>query len=529
MSSSPVAPVTVAPVAQTAAGLRAQILGAAETELIALLGAVQDPEPPAPRTTATTTAPANPVTRAVDTARTTAAGQQASLAPLFADLVETLSSPNLPAPIRAAIAQVLALRLPADDSISPQDVRQAIAQSGLFLEADLAAPGRPPPPDLKAALLALKQALPAPAPPQPQTPAPAATSAQAAPAAPTGQAVTTSPEGSAPVTVVDSSTHPAVAPTAPAETAQAQTLPASPAVVLSDEPTQALARPAPPIASETAAGQAPPPATPATPASGPAPAPVLGQEASAPSRPPPATTPPSVAAQPPAPLDPKTALLTLQQAPPERPTGDSPAAPAPRDLRAALLNFQQAAREPAAADAPPQALRPAPPTRDAALSPQAPAAATLPEHAELSALVEHLAPQVEQALARLTLHQLASLPDGASSAWMFEVPLATPQGTAMAQFEVERDGAGSGGGDAPAPWRARFSIDIEPLGPVHVHLAMSGGKAAVSVWAERADSLAWLRGQGAELAGALPAEVVFRAGAPGGVAAPRGHFLDQTS
>jgi len=271
-------------------------------------------------------------------------------------------------------------------------------------------------------------------------------------------------------------------------------------------------------------GQVP---APQGPAANPA-APQVLPQPPAPSAPPQAglaSAPPAT----PAPLDPKAALLTLQQALPEPLTRDAPADRAPQDLKAALLNFQQAAREPATADTPPQAQRPAPPVRDAALSPQAPAAATLPEHADLSALVEHLAPQVEQALARLTLHQLASLPDGGSSAWMFEIPLATPQGTAMAQFEIERDGAGSGGGDAAAPWRARFSIDIEPLGPVHVHVAMSGGKAAVSVWAERGDSLAWLRAQGAQLAGALPAEVVFRAGAPGGLTPASGHFLDQTS
>ena len=72
-------------------------------------------------------------------------------------------------------------------------------------------------------------------------------------------------------------------------------------------------------------------------------------------------------------------------------------------------------------------------------------------------------------------------------------------------------------------------LDVEPMGPVHVHVAMSGGKAAVSVWAERKDSLEWLRGQGAELASALPAEVIFRAGTPGGVTPARGHFVDQTS
>jgi hypothetical protein len=514
MSSSPVASVSVAPVATTAAVLRAEILGAAESELIAILGAVQDPDAAAPHSPTTTgAAPANPVAQAVDTARTAAAVEQASLAPLFADLAQTLSATNLPAPIRAAIAQVLALRLPADGPIAPQDVRQAIAQSGLFLEADLAAPGSPPPPDLKAALLTLQQALPASAPP---APAQAETPPPAQPTAPPIQGAAPSPRAPAPVAPPNSPAPSAVIPAAQAQTAQAPP---------SAEPAQTLTTPAAPTTAQPATVQVP---TPQATAGGPVTPPVLPQ-AVAPSAPPPPASPASALPGAPAPLDPKAALLALQQAPPALPARDAPAEPAPQDLRAALLNFQQAAREPAAADTPSAPQRPAPPTRDAALSPQAPAPATLPEHADLAALVEHLRPEVEQALARLTLHQLASLPDGASSAWMFEIPVATPQGTAMAQFEIERDGAGSGGGDAAQPWRARFSIDIEPLGPVHVHVAMSGGKAAVSVWAERADSLEWLRGQGAALAGALPAEVVFRAGTPGGATPARGHFLDQTS
>jgi hypothetical protein len=517
MSSSPVAPISVAPVATTAALMRAEILGAAETELIALLGAAPNLEAATAHGSTTAPAPANPVAQAVDTARTAAAVEQASLAPLFADLTETLSAPNLPAPIRAAIAQVLAQQLPADGPIAPEDVRQAIARSGLFLEADLASPGRPPPPDLKAALLTLRQALPAPAPPPP---AQAQTPPQAQPAAPPVQAAPPSPQAPAPVALPDSPAPPAAQAQTP-EVLAAQASPAAP----SAEPAQAAATAAPPSALAATPGQVPPPQAPA---GGPT-APPAPRQAALPPGLPPAAGPPSVPPQAPAPLDAKAALLALQQAFPAPPARDAPAAPAPQDLKAALLNFQQAAREPATADTPPPAQRPAPPVREAALSPQAPAPATLPEHADLSTLIEHLAPQVEQALARLTLHQLASLPDGGSSAWMFEIPLATPQGTAMAQFEVERDGAGSTGVDAAQPWRARFSIDIEPLGPVHVHVAMSGGKAAVSVWAERADSLAWLRGQGAELASALPAEVVFRAGTPGGATPARGHFLDQTS
>jgi hypothetical protein len=498
-----VTPQSVAPV--SAAVLRAEILGAAETELIAMLGAVQDLGPPAPHSPSTAEAPANPVAQAIDTARTAAAVEQGSLAPLFADLAQTLSAPNLPAPIRAAIAQVLALRLPTDGPIAPQDVRQAVAQSGLFLEADLAAPGSPPLPDLKAALLTLQQALPAsaPAPAQAQTPPPAQ------PIAPPIQSAAPSPLAPAPANPPQTAASPSFL-----QPPQSQAAPPS------AEPARIATTPPPP---STAGAPVPQPRAPiggsATP---PAPARTVA----------PAGPPPAVAltpALPGAPLDPKAALLALQQALPAQPVRDAPAEPAPRDLRAALLNFQQAAREPATPDTPSPPQRPAPPTRDAALSPQAPAPATLPERPDLAALVEHLRPEVEQALARISLHQLASLPDGASSAWMFEIPVATPQGTAMAQFEVERDDAGSGAGDAAAPWRARFSIDVEPLGPVHVHVAMSGGQAAVSVWAERADSLDWLRGQGGELAGALPAEVVFRAGTPGGAAPARGHFLDRTS
>jgi hypothetical protein len=508
MSSSPVASISVAPVATTAAALRAEILGAAEAELIAMLGAAPDLDPAASHGPATAAAPANPVAQAVDTARTAAAVQQASLAPLFADLAETLSVPNLPAPIRAAIGQVLALQLPTDGPIAPQDVRQAVAQSGLFLEADLASPGRPPPLDLKAALLTLQQALPAPAPARAETPP------QAQPTAPPIQGAAPSPQAPAPVAPPNSPAPPAVLPTA-------QAGPTPP----SAEPAQTLTTPAPPNAVAATPGQIPSPEAPAPTSA----APPIPPQAAAPSAPPPQTGPAPALPGVPAPVDPKAALLALQQAPPALPAREAPAEPAPQDLRAALLNFQQATRDPAPADTPPPPQRPAPPTRDAALSPQAPAPATLPERADLAAIIEHLRPEVEQALARLTLHQLASLPDGASSAWMFEIPVSTPQGTAMAQFEVERDGAGSGGGDAAAPWRARFSIDIEPLGPVHVHVAMNGGKAAVSVWAERADSLEWLRGQGGELASALPAEVVFRAGTPGGAAPARGHFLDQTS
>ena len=132
-------------------------------------------------------------------------------------------------------------------------------------------------------------------------------------------------------------------------------------------------------------------------------------------------------------------------------------------------------------------------------------------------------------MARQTLHQLASLPDGAAQAWMFELPLATPQGAGVAQFEIDRDGPGSASQEGVDGWRVRFSIDLEPLGPVHVHLRAGGGRTCVNVWAERPTSLAPLRSLGGELSRALQAEVRVQAGAPSQPVPQPGQFLDAST
>ena len=76
----------------------------------------------------------------------------------------------------------------------------------------------------------------------------------------------------------------------------------------------------------------------------------------------------------------------------------------------------------------------------------------------------------------------------------------------------------------------RFSIDVEPLGPVHVHLSPGAERASVTVWAERPDGLVRLRSLGGELARALPADVRFQGGSPRQAAPPTpGRFVDRTS
>jgi hypothetical protein len=150
------------------------------------------------------------------------------------------------------------------------------------------------------------------------------------------------------------------------------------------------------------------------------------------------------------------------------------------------------------------------------------------------------------AIARQTLLQAASLPDhqapsphgdASGPRWLFEVPFATPQGTAVAQFEIARDGRHARTEGVKPAWRARFSLDVEPIGPVHAQVALTGARATVTLWAERPDTSAQLRDNAPQLADALrqaelePGELLVRFGAP---PRPRdniasGHFLDRAS
>jgi len=161
--------------------------------------------------------------------------------------------------------------------------------------------------------------------------------------------------------------------------------------------------------------------------------------------------------------------------------------------------------------------------------------------------------EADAALARQTLLQAASLPDHVAASlaangpvvrndpsgprWLFEVPFATPQGPAVAQFEIARDGHNAPAAGTAVAWRARFSLDVEPIGPVHAQIALTGSRAAVTLWAERPETSAKLRDNAPELANALraaelePSDVLVRGGTPPRPreAAPSGRFLDRAS
>ena len=186
-----------------------------------------------------------------------------------------------------------------------------------------------------------------------------------------------------------------------------------------------------------------------------------------------------------------------------------------------------------------------PPFRGAQPSAQPVAAPSIASNAPLAATAHHLLADTDAAIARQTLMQVASLPDRIDTAgprldptaprWNFEIPFATPQGTAMAQFEISRDGGnGTEVEAAKRVWRARFSLDVEPAGPVHALVTLSGERTSVRMWAERPATAVQLRAGAAQLSQALskaelqPGDIVIRDGTPPASApAPAGHFLDR--
>ena len=158
--------------------------------------------------------------------------------------------------------------------------------------------------------------------------------------------------------------------------------------------------------------------------------------------------------------------------------------------------------------------------------------------------MHHLIDDTDAALARQTLLQVASLPivptprqphRSAVPRWNFEIPFVTPQGTAMAQFEISRDGGGDEVEAAKRTWQARFSLNVEPAGPVHALVSLYGDKTFVRMWAERPPTAQQLRAGIGELSQALT-RPSSRPATSWSATAPRrnqhrraGHFLDRAT
>jgi len=203
-------------------------------------------------------------------------------------------------------------------------------------------------------------------------------------------------------------------------------------------------------------------------------------------------------------------------------------------LRAALQSFLGAEPEASARTAPPPPYPGAPP----AGQPPSPATAgTLP----LKAAAAQVLSDTDAALNRQTMLQVASLPDARTPdhphRLALEIPLLTPQGTAVVALQVERDARRTPGEeeDHPPVWRIGFSVHLDPAGPVHARITQTGPHTNVSIVAERIASAQALH-QGLPLLQAMlaeaalePGELNCRLGAQEKSTAAPGRLLDRAT
>lgn len=486
---------------------------------------VSDVANPAVAQAAATAKPATPTpvlndlqALAVSSAVQTAAARQTGLSQLFANLAAATGAQSLPPQVQQAVVQLFALQPELSDNLTGAKIQAAFEASGLFREKTLASTpaNQPQPaalPDLKSALIVLRQTLSVAlaGAEQAQVPGqPAASSQGRAPQAVANGVFPVQPQALPQVATQSILPQAIVTPTPAASPQSGRVVTTAPPLVPAAEAESIL----PPLLHPVRAGEPSDIAKAIGLAAG-----AVRQGAGA------------------APLAPDTFLSLIRNALQIARTeaGVEPGKVLPQHTLSDL--------DPGIA----RTNVPPPPFRGAAPSAQPIAEPTLAADAPPLATVRQLLDDTDGAIARQTLLQVASLPDRAdvpgakldvvTPRWSFEIPFATPQGTAVAQFEVARDGGGNGEeGTASKVWRARFSLDVEPAGPVHAIISLAGETTSVRMWAERPVTAAQLRANTTQLAQALrsaelePGNIVIGEGEPPQAAtAPAGHFVNRAS
>lgn len=476
--------------------------------------------------------------QAVRVAAAEAVPRQSGLAPLMANVRAALDNPAMPPEVREAGRALLAGAPPAADIATPAGLRRAVEQSGVFLEARMArapaatsetSPASAHGGDMKAALLVFRGVLSAwlaratssiPDAAEEALPEAATEAAEAKPEHST-------PSSSAAAAARSSAPTPGRPLAAPLPSlatphgktaeAAARSVSAPPAEVVEKAMASAVTDAAPNAEAEPLVARFGAFITPR------------------------AAPNPNVAAS--------QALSPLIQAgllAEDAVADEPPAAPLIEAKIPVTRGYGTSGNDSVGSKLPP------PPYAGGPMAGQKPAPSAMSSEQSPVEIVRGMLKGAGGALARQDLLQIASLPEpqhhGEGEAGEvrphgarlnLDLPFVTPRGVAVAQFEISHDGGGSAGGAAgPAErtYKARFSIDVEPLGPVHAMVTLTGARTRVSLWAERAETIARLRA-GEESLGAalrqaeLTPEVAVHSGAPPmpGGANPLGHFVDQAS
>lgn len=220
-------------------------------------------------------------------------------------------------------------------------------------------------------------------------------------------------------------------------------------------------------------------------------------------------------------------------------------------LRAALGNWTRTDNLPS-----PQSILPShpgtvppPPTGTAAPTGQAPAEPSHLKGGQLSMqglsaeeFVPHLARDTDAALARVNLHQIASLPDDRSGAarpdapdarWSAEIPVNIDGRTAVFGFVIERDGRQQQAEKEKRRWRFRAALDLPDTGAIEADVRLMGTHVSAGIVAESDETVAMLEAALPMLRDGLTAQgfdvetLSVRKGKGAPPPAPPGYFMDR--
>ncbi len=101
--------------------------------------------------------------------------------------------------------------------------------------------------------------------------------------------------------------------------------------------------------------------------------------------------------------------------------------------------------------------------------------------------LQETARQVEGALARVEVHQAASVntsQNPAHALWLVELPVRDPAGDYALQIRIERDGKAQGEEAGPA-WSLTFALDLGQYGPLYARVTLRGEALTTTLWAEQ--------------------------------------------
>ncbi|WP_299729387.1 flagellar hook-length control protein FliK [Devosia sp.] len=144
--------------------------------------------------------------------------------------------------------------------------------------------------------------------------------------------------------------------------------------------------------------------------------------------------------------------------------------------------------------------------------------------------------RAEGSLARLRLHQHASLPEtgtaGAPADWSTDIPVLIGTYQTVMQLQIHRDATGPEQSVAERGWQIHFAMDLPKLGEVGAQVGLRGGVTSVRLWATNGLTAARLEealpelSQSLAAAGLRPGIIVVRADEPVPAPTATGHFVD---